>query len=42
MTLKIHELTKEMMQLNPDEPVWQHKSAVEWYPPPDFTVYIPS
>jgi hypothetical protein len=29
-----------MMKLNPEHPVWQGKSAEEWYPPENITVFF--
>jgi len=36
--LKIHSLLDEIIKSNPNEDIWQGKSANGWYPPRDFKV----
>uniref|UniRef100_A0A915LHB2 ELYS beta-propeller domain-containing protein n=1 Tax=Meloidogyne javanica TaxID=6303 RepID=A0A915LHB2_MELJA len=39
--LKIHSLLDEIIKSNPNEDIWQGKSANGWYPPRDFKCLLP-
>uniref|UniRef100_A0A1I8AZW5 ELYS-bb domain-containing protein n=1 Tax=Meloidogyne hapla TaxID=6305 RepID=A0A1I8AZW5_MELHA len=39
--LKIHSLLEEIIKSNPNEDIWQGKSANGWYPPRDFKCLLP-
>ncbi|CAK5044267.1 unnamed protein product [Meloidogyne enterolobii] len=39
--LKIHSLLDEIIKSNPNEDIWQGKSANGWYPPRDFKCFLP-